>query len=205
MYMQNYSYGDANPEIMRFCFTESIARNMNIRWPNRLQIKLCKMAPYILFVSGTGLFHYESKRKHQVAPNDTNVILTLPSDLDTSQESKRSSIVVPHSPIISIDVSSNQITSLDHLVSGGQDFASRLSTLKKLDLSNNTLDSLPNQLFQVHGQWAWVKRSTVKPLLKRHLSETERPMLFRVLAILMLWCSQTVKILGSERLWVWIL
>ena len=96
----------------------------------------------------------QQKKAHQVAHNDTKTILTLPSDLDTSQESKRSSIMVPDSPIISIDVSSNQITSLDHLVSGGQDFASRLSTLKKLDLSNNTLDSLPNQLFQVHGRWA---------------------------------------------------
>lgn len=95
----------------------------------------------------------QRKKAHQVAHNDTKTILTLLSDLDTSQESKRSSVMVPNSPIISIDVSSNQITSLDHLVSGGQDFASRLSTLNKLDLSNNILDSLPNQLFQVHGQW----------------------------------------------------
>ena len=77
------------------------------------------------------------------------MILALSLDLDTSHESKRSSIITPYSPIISIDVSSNQITSLANLVNGCQNFAAHLSTLKKMDLSNNLLNSLPNELFGV--------------------------------------------------------
>ncbi|XP_070193267.1 leucine-rich repeat serine/threonine-protein kinase 2-like isoform X2 [Littorina saxatilis] len=71
------------------------------------------------------------------------------TDLDLSEDSKRNSAVIPVSPIISIDVSSNQITNLGHLISGGADFALRLSTLKKLDLSNNNLDCLPEQMFKL--------------------------------------------------------
>ncbi|XP_076447984.1 leucine-rich repeat serine/threonine-protein kinase 2-like [Babylonia areolata] len=71
------------------------------------------------------------------------------TDLDMSQESKRRSAAIPESRVISIDVSSNKIRSLAHLIGGGENFAVRLKNLKKLDLSNNLLDSVPDELFQL--------------------------------------------------------
>jgi hypothetical protein len=79
------------------------------------------------------------------------LIISL-SDLERSQtptHSASATPTIPDSPIISIDVSSNQIASLDHLMCGDRDFLMCLATLKKLDLSNNRLIGLPEQFFEV--------------------------------------------------------
>ncbi|KAK7465047.1 hypothetical protein BaRGS_00037786 [Batillaria attramentaria] len=92
---------------------------------------------------------YQSDMEMGSMLGSADVSASEETDFDNSHEDPKPDVPTePTNPITCIDVSSNQITSLLHLVSGGAEFVERLSTLQQLDLGNNMLDSLPAELFQ---------------------------------------------------------
>ncbi|XP_025107353.1 leucine-rich repeat serine/threonine-protein kinase 2-like isoform X2 [Pomacea canaliculata] len=86
-------------------------------------------------------FEYGSRRES--ASEDT--------DFDTSQEDPKTAPKkkLQGNTIASLDISSNEITSLNHLIEGSYRLTSQLTKLRELNLSSNMLHTLPEAFFKL--------------------------------------------------------